>query len=247
MHRGKVVATALVLSLSACQSATEPPALSSVRQAAVGSEVLVNDPPTGAPSLSQSTPAIAAGPDRWLVVWTDERAEAVRGRDIYGARVFFDGGVLDPTGFPISAAFGDQYWPTVEYSNGTFRVVWIDGRHVTTDRTAIWGAHVGLDGSVDVPNGADLGVAGGFQGYPFIAFGPGTEAAGASNYSNGVWASFDGRPATNLAAPTFTPSTLVFANSGIPRAFWVRDGGTAFTVPAPGLAYSGVAVASRPC
>jgi len=97
MRRSVLAAFAVV---TACQSSIESEGPAAVAQAVVQPELQLSVPPTGPGSFSQGNAVIAQGPDRWLVVWADDRANGLRGSDIYGARVLFDGGVLDPTGFP---------------------------------------------------------------------------------------------------------------------------------------------------
>ena len=226
MRRSILAAFAVV---TACQSSVEREEPAAVAQAVVQPELQLSVPPTGPGSFSQGNAVIAQGPDRWLVVWADDRANGLRGSDIYGARVLFDGGVLDPTGFPICTAPEDQGWPAVAYSNGAFTVAWSDARHVGTDRNALFSATVTLDGGVSPPNGRDLQVGYGFQNVPFVAAGPGAEMVGVTTTNAGVWASFNGKPSRQVHVGGRTPPRVVWDGR---RFLMVQEdvAGTWFTV-----------------
>lgn len=79
-----------------------------------------------------------------LVVWEDYRGH---NSDIYGARISYSSGLLDPAGIRISTATGDQTAPAVTalVSNheSEFLVVWVDRRNGNAD---IYGAHVSTGG-----------------------------------------------------------------------------------------------------
>src|SRR5439155_10693434 len=76
----------------------------------------------------QEDTAVAFDGTDWLVVWSDDRNSLWNGTDIYAARIAADGTVLDPDGFFVSAASGDQYSPVVAFDGQDFVVAWIDGR-----------------------------------------------------------------------------------------------------------------------
>lgn len=73
---------------------------------------------------TQSTPAMARGGDKVLVVWTDFRSnpfafyEYETSKDIYGMRFDANGNRLDATPFPVAAGAGSQESPKVSW-NGT--------------------------------------------------------------------------------------------------------------------------------
>jgi hypothetical protein len=73
----------------------------------------------------QRRPSVAYDYVDFLVVWQDRRSGSW---DIYGARVSKSGEVLDPAGFPISTASGDQTGPEVSAIDDRFLVVWTDRR-----------------------------------------------------------------------------------------------------------------------
>ncbi len=102
--------------------------------------------PLGAPSYGVQS----------LMVWEDRRGGDA---DIYGARISSDAGVLDPGGFPICTAPGDQLLPDVAARVSTFErdyiVVWEDRRDGDAD---VYGTTVGSDGVV----GSGGAPAGGF-------------------------------------------------------------------------------------
>lgn len=110
---------------------------------------------------SQRAPAVAGGPDSFLVVWRDEREVLTNGADIYGTQVNLSGGVALKDGFVISAAIGDQQAPVVA-SNGTgYLVAWRDSRNLVSGTSDdIYGAFVGPTGGsgTNFPISTALGV-----------------------------------------------------------------------------------------
>ena len=97
------------------------------------------------------SPSVAANGDLYLVVWyrgTDS------GFDIYGARVTWYGHAIDPQGFPICTATGDQMFPVVAWDGESFFVVWQDRR--SGKRWDLYGARVTRDGEVLNRDGSPL-------------------------------------------------------------------------------------------
>jgi MYXO-CTERM domain-containing protein len=114
---------------------------------------------------SETSPAVAFNGTNYLVVWQDNRGS---GFDLYGVRVSGSGTVLDPAGFPISAASGNQRNPAVAFDGTNYLVVWEDTRsNVTGD---IYGARVSPSGTVLDANGLSLSVRFAAQAHPAVAF-----------------------------------------------------------------------------
>jgi hypothetical protein len=109
---------------------------------------------------SQSTPAVAFGRNKFLVVWEDTRAGCC---DVYGARVSDGGSVLDPAGIGVSTAASIQSEPAVASRNFDFFVVWQDSRSGNYD---IYGAGVGGDGTVAQPAGIPISTGGQHETVP---------------------------------------------------------------------------------
>ncbi len=87
----------------------------------------------------QTSPAVAANGDNYLVVWAD-----YRGTGIYGTIVTPDGRLSPTNGFPICTAIYEQYTPAVAALGTNYLVVWQDYRNSTTSVYAsdIYGARV---------------------------------------------------------------------------------------------------------
>lgn len=119
------------------------------RVAADGTVLEPNGFPVCATVNNHRYPRVAAGDSCWLVVWTDERT----GTNVFGARVGFDGTVLDPGGLPIGLGTGTQTLPDVAWNGDCFLVVW------KSDETGSWvtrGARVTPDGAILDPAGFDI-------------------------------------------------------------------------------------------
>jgi hypothetical protein len=91
---------------------------------------------------TQCYPAVAFDGANFLVVWQDYRNYDTT--DIYAARVNHDGEVLDPRGFPVSAAAGYQGSPRVASDGANSLVVWTDGQSAYD----VYGARVSRAGQV---------------------------------------------------------------------------------------------------
>ncbi len=99
-------------------------------------------------SADRHTPAVAAGPTDYLVVWQDSQNLATSGLDIYGARVTTAGTVTDPTGFAIDTAPGDQTTPVLAFNGTQYLVAWTDARNQATTDLDIYGTLVTPDAVV---------------------------------------------------------------------------------------------------
>jgi phosphoribosylformylglycinamidine (FGAM) synthase PurS component len=114
---------------------------------------------------AQEYPAVASDGAGFLVVWQDARSGSY---DIYGARVTAGGTVLDPSGFVVSGATGDQARPAVAFDGANYLVVWHDLRGgVAYD---IYAARVSPGGIVLDPGGIAVSTATNAQENPAVAF-----------------------------------------------------------------------------
>lgn len=73
---------------------------------------------------SQGNAAVVSIDGGWLVVWEDNRHAMFRGTDIYGARVLFDGGVLDPYGVPLVTGPTNDINPEISWNGESFILAW---------------------------------------------------------------------------------------------------------------------------
>src|SRR5690606_11739804 len=88
--------------------------------------------------------------------------------DLYGVRVSGSGTVLDPAGFPISAANGNQRNPAVAFDGTNYLVVWEDTRLSATGD--IFAARVSPSGTVLDAEGLSLSARFSAQAHPAVAF-----------------------------------------------------------------------------
>jgi hypothetical protein len=79
-------------------------------------------------STAQQNPAIVYAGGNYFVAWQDQRNGATTGTDIYAARVAPNGTVLDPGGFVVSNALGNQTRPRLAYNGQHVLAVWEDTR-----------------------------------------------------------------------------------------------------------------------
>lgn len=85
---------------------------------------------------------VASLGDGFLLVWKDERLGS---GDIYAARVTSEGSVLDPSGYVVSAAPGEQDAPAVAPNGAGFLAAWTDRRDGRSD---VYAARIAGDGTV---------------------------------------------------------------------------------------------------
>jgi len=98
--------------------------------------------PSGIPILpynQEARPAIAGNAEGYLVVWCEPRSGSASGSDVLGLRLSPSGQPLDPGGFLICGANGDQTTIAVAASSTNFLVVWRDMRSGNGD---IYGARI---------------------------------------------------------------------------------------------------------
>jgi hypothetical protein len=121
-------------------------------------EFMLGSAPTsiGAVNDPRLRPAIAAGPDGWLVVWPRDSGSGSK-HDIVGARVLADGTLADATPFVICEEAGEQLNVAVAYSGNSYFVVWQDFR--TSGLHQVFGARVPTSGEVLDPGGLPLTAA----------------------------------------------------------------------------------------
>lgn len=100
---------------------------------------------------TQASPAFARGQSNLLVVWEDQRIIAKR--DIFGARISFEGQILDPIGIPVCTASGHRSSVRVAAGDDNYLAVWEDRREVSS---GIYGARIDLQGSVLDPDGFQI-------------------------------------------------------------------------------------------
>jgi hypothetical protein len=104
-----------------------------------GAGILVSA--TAAPSAPDVT--VTYDGTNFLVAWSDIRTNH---QDVYGARISRDGVLLDPDGFAISRAHGEQSDPVASFDGTNSLVVWED--HRAPRNTNLWATRVEPDGSV---------------------------------------------------------------------------------------------------
>lgn len=101
----------------------------------------------------------------FLTVWVEGALDGET--DLMGARMTHTGELLDPIGFPISTAAGDQFNPAVASDGEHFLVVWVDTRD---GHRRLFGGRVSSGGIVLDPQGFALTREGeGGFAYPLVA------------------------------------------------------------------------------
>lgn len=115
-------------------------------------------------SGQQSSVEAVGGDQNYLVVWQDRRGG---NSEIYGARIDFQGDVLDPDGFQISTGTGWAESPDVAWDGVNFLVVWSHDRYDTTSYD-IYAARVTPDGEILDPRGIQLSFDEVMELYPSI-------------------------------------------------------------------------------
>jgi uncharacterized repeat protein (TIGR01451 family) len=108
---------------------------------------------TTATGNASSLPDITSDGADWFLVWSDTRNIATTGWDIYGGRVAATGTVLDPAGFPVSTAPGNQSDPRVTFGGGYYFASW--SHYLAT--FDLYGARVSPSGVLQDPAGILIG------------------------------------------------------------------------------------------
>lgn len=115
----------------------------------------------------QFSPGLAFDGANYLVVWHEH---CCTDYDVYGARVEPGGAVLDPLGFAICTATGDQTQGRVAFDGSNYFVVWQDSRNGAYGRCDIYGSRITPGGSVLDPTGIPVSICPTDQGNPDIVF-----------------------------------------------------------------------------
>ena len=158
---------------------------------------VLDNPPLviGSGPGSQHTPGLALYDGGYFAVWEDCRnglSTCDVGRpdntDVYGARVFFDGGVADPAGLAISTGDASVQMPRPACDSTGCLVVWNDSRDPVAGGT-LYGTRVFFDGGVADPAGLPLCAERAEQSTPALA-------------SSGSSYRWSGRTGATTAAPT---------------------------------------------
>ncbi|MDX2011632.1 MAG: DUF1566 domain-containing protein [Myxococcaceae bacterium] len=105
---------------------------------------------------TQAAPAlIGFGENTALLVYEDRRSG--RNVDLWGARVTFDGGVVDPSGTPVVQATGDQRRPSLAATGDLAMTAFVDTR---TGAPTLWAARVSAQGMALDDEGIEVAPAG---------------------------------------------------------------------------------------
>jgi hypothetical protein len=124
-------------------------------------------------------PTISSQGTEFFVAWEDNRNQATTGTDIYGARLGA-AGTVTTGGIAISRAAGAQNEPSIAF-NGTYLVVWLDGRNSRDD---LYAARLNANGAVQDANGFAVS-ARADEFTPDVVRGPGTKWAVDDEYFDG--------------------------------------------------------------
>jgi hypothetical protein len=114
----------------------------------------------------QSQPGVTSDGDEYLVAW--RRSDGVAPGDIAGTRVSTDGQVLDDPALAISLESSEQARPGLTWDGTNFFVAWDD--HRSGGRADVYGARVGVDGTVFDPDGIAISTAPNDQLAPTVAW-----------------------------------------------------------------------------
>ncbi|MBV9920715.1 MAG: hypothetical protein JOY78_07685 [Pseudonocardia sp.] len=122
-------------------------------------------------TTDQDSPGAAFAGGRYLVVWTERRAEP-RGLDVFGSLLTSAGAAVGTKGFTVSAAPGDQDEPAVAGS-ANFLVAWTD-RRSSTD-SDVNGGRIQPDGTRLDGDGAALAAGPADEEEPAVSAGPSSD------------------------------------------------------------------------
>jgi phosphoribosylformylglycinamidine (FGAM) synthase PurS component len=154
----------------------------------------------------RGAPAVAFDGANFLVVWEEDRSGT--DWDIIGARVSPQGGVLDPSGIPISSAADDQFMAALAFDGTNYLVVWEDDRGDSADTTYnIYGARVTPQGTVLDPSGIPISTAEDDQLTPAVAIDGTNFLVAWEDYRTGV---------SDIYGARVTPQGTVLDTAGIP-------------------------------
>ena len=116
---------------------------------------------------NQTSPVVARQGNDYFAVWMDDRNDP--SSDIYGTRIDRNGKVLDPAGIVISAASGEQAYPSLAAEGNEMIVVWADRRN--SSEYALYGTRIGLKGNVLDLEGVPLSITPRLHMFPDISCG----------------------------------------------------------------------------
>lgn len=129
--------------------------------------------PNGQPicnnTRGQSAPAVAPTASEYVVVWQDVSTSDTP-PDIYGARVAFDGSVLDAESVPLTTANGSQAAPAIASNGSGCLVTWEDSQLISATRSDIWSAVIGANTSLVVSNRVVASVTHNSESSPTVSF-----------------------------------------------------------------------------
>ena len=117
--------------------------------------------------FAQAGVDVSSGGGTSVVVWEDDRAGDFE-FDIAAARIAADGTVLDPGGFRVNTADGDQLAPAIAWGSGRFMVVWADDRDADLSFD-VYATGVLPDGAVTDQDGSPISTAPGDQSGASVA------------------------------------------------------------------------------
>lgn len=119
---------------------------------------------------AELAPKVACAGTTLLVVWADNRNAAAGGWDILGVRLDAQGGLLDSSAIAICTVTNHQTEPAVAAQGTNFLVVWSDLRNALASApySDIYGAVVGLSGTVSPPGGFAVCLATNDQNRPAV-------------------------------------------------------------------------------
>ena len=129
--------------------------------------------PISSATGTQSSATVAYGGSSYFVVWTDDRNATNIRSDIYGARVFPTGTVLNKTGIQLSTAPNSQSTPAAAFDGTNYLVVWADTRSVKNTSWDIYGVIVSPTGSLVTKSGLAISTATKDQTNPSVSYGGG--------------------------------------------------------------------------
>lgn len=117
----------------------------------------------------QENPDIVATDSNFFIIWQDWRNHSA-GYDIYGARISFEGTLLDTNGIPISTSNNSQIHPAIAFDGINLLAVWEDERDGGIYNPNIYCARISQSGEVLDPNGIPVSIRPMYQTKPKVTF-----------------------------------------------------------------------------
>src|SRR5581483_1328540 len=131
-----IVAASICAAAAFGQNATLPPIVSLPPADQLALPIPVSDPVLRPAFGAQDQARVAAGPNQFLAVWSDQR---YGNADVFASRLDIHGRPLDPAGIPLAPTWAQDVDPDVIWNGSAHVVVWAS--------IGIYGAVVNLDGS----------------------------------------------------------------------------------------------------